>query len=291
MLTYRTGAAGAPSAARFMSEHLLQQTLPPEMAAMAEYYEQGVTPPTPADAAASRYGHLIVSVRLLVGDALDELIQVEIGRLAESALNSDGAAISNDELTSRAVGSFVAAGLVDRDHALASLKRRGIAADMLDAAVVDASRDRDYSSATAEPRRDMHPALARRLGINTRRVLTQSEVAFLLNGQRADGGEIEGRIKRATTLSLGNIFALDHRRKPTRIQLERVMASKTTDDLALPASDGQMAVRRFLVVLGVPVGGDVIMFGDMLWALTRVDRGWHDRLVYEEYVPPQYDDR
>ena len=44
MLTYRTGAAGAPAAARFMSEHLLQQTLSPEMAAMAEYYEQGVTP-------------------------------------------------------------------------------------------------------------------------------------------------------------------------------------------------------------------------------------------------------
>ena len=37
MLTYRTGAAGAPSATRNMSEHLLQQTLPPEMAAMAEY--------------------------------------------------------------------------------------------------------------------------------------------------------------------------------------------------------------------------------------------------------------
>lgn len=45
MLTYRTGAAGAPAASRFMSEHLLQQTLSPEMAAMAEYYEQGVTPP------------------------------------------------------------------------------------------------------------------------------------------------------------------------------------------------------------------------------------------------------
>jgi len=29
--------------------------------------------------------------------------------------------------------------------------------------------------------------LAHRLGINTRRGLTQSEVAFLLNGQRADG--------------------------------------------------------------------------------------------------------
>jgi hypothetical protein len=43
-------------AARFMSEHLLQQTLSPEMAAMAEYYEQGVTLPTLTDAAASRYG-------------------------------------------------------------------------------------------------------------------------------------------------------------------------------------------------------------------------------------------
>jgi hypothetical protein len=41
----------------------------------------------------------------------------------------------------------------------------------------------------------------------------------------------------------------------------------------------------------IPASDDVIMFGDMLWALTRVDRGWHDRLVYEEYVLPQYDDR
>jgi hypothetical protein len=55
MLTYRTGAAGASSAARAMSEHLLQQTLSPEMAAMAEYYRQGLHPPTPAEAAAARY--------------------------------------------------------------------------------------------------------------------------------------------------------------------------------------------------------------------------------------------
>ena len=38
-----------------MSEHLLQQTLSPEMAAMAEDHHQGLKPPTPAEAAAARY--------------------------------------------------------------------------------------------------------------------------------------------------------------------------------------------------------------------------------------------
>ena len=51
MLTYRTGAVGAPSAAKAMGGHLLQQTLSPEMAAMAEYHAQGMAPPTPAETA------------------------------------------------------------------------------------------------------------------------------------------------------------------------------------------------------------------------------------------------
>lgn len=256
MLTYRTGAAGAPSAARFMSEHLLQQTLPPEMAVMAEYYEQGVTPPTPADAAASRYGHHSVAGSLPNGVTLDELVQIEILRLAESALNSDGGAIAGDELALRAIGAFEAAGLVGRDDALACLGRFGVIVDLkrLDAVIADASRDRDYSSATAVPRRDMNPALAQRLGINTRRGLTQREMAFLLNGQRADGDEIVGRTKRATTLSLGNIFQLDHRRKPTRAQLDRVLAGQTVDGVPLPAGEAEKAVRRLLVVLGVKSG-------------------------------------
>src|SRR5579871_2698178 len=55
MLTYRTGAAGAPRAARNMAEHLLQQTLSPEMAVMAEYYEQGMTPPTQAEGGKDGY--------------------------------------------------------------------------------------------------------------------------------------------------------------------------------------------------------------------------------------------
>lgn len=42
MLTYRTGAAGAPSAAAGMADHLLEQTLTPEQAALAQYYQQGM---------------------------------------------------------------------------------------------------------------------------------------------------------------------------------------------------------------------------------------------------------
>jgi hypothetical protein len=253
MLTYRTGAAGAPSAARFMSEHLLQQTLPPEMAAMAEYYEQGVTPPTPADAAASRYGHLISAGNQFIGVQLEVLLEIEVLRLRESALHSDGSEIAPDELLLRAVGALLAAGLIGRPDALVSLQAGGIAFDSqrLDAAVADAARDRDYSSAAAAPRRDMHTSLAHRLGINARRGLTQSEVAFLLNGQRADGGEIAGRTKRATTLSIGNIFQLDHRRKPTPVQLARVLAGQTVEGQALPPEDAAKAVRRFLVVMGV----------------------------------------
>jgi len=41
VLTYRTGAAGAPSAALAMAKHLLEHTLPAEQMKVAEYYAQG----------------------------------------------------------------------------------------------------------------------------------------------------------------------------------------------------------------------------------------------------------
>jgi hypothetical protein len=45
MLTYRTGAAGSPSAAASMAEHLLQQTLPEAQAELAQYYGRGIGGP------------------------------------------------------------------------------------------------------------------------------------------------------------------------------------------------------------------------------------------------------
>ena len=98
MLTYRTGAAGSGRGARNMAEHLLQQTLSPEMAVMADYYEQGVAPPTAAEAVASRYLRHIMDGQLRPGAALDELVNFEAARLGESALGRDGRAIEGDEL-------------------------------------------------------------------------------------------------------------------------------------------------------------------------------------------------
>nr|WP_249201816.1 recombinase family protein [Acetobacter thailandicus] len=39
-MTYRTGVAGVPSAAVFMADHLLEQTVPASQAALARYYNQ-----------------------------------------------------------------------------------------------------------------------------------------------------------------------------------------------------------------------------------------------------------
>ncbi len=266
MLTYRTGAAGAPAAARFMSEHLLQQTLSPEMAAMAEYYEQGVTPPTLADAAASRYGRFTAGGTPLAADTLDGLVRVEAERLAESgAATATGADNGRDEPILRALAAFAAAGLVGCEEALASLVRlsgagpasEGSGAEVddkarrLDAAMAEAAVAPDRSSATAAPRRDMNPMLARRLGIEPQRGLKPDEVACLLNGQRADGSAIEGRVQRASSLPLSQIFGLDAARVPTPEQLARMLAGRKVNGEALPAEEAERAVRRLLSGLGV----------------------------------------
>lgn len=243
MLTYRTGAAGAPSAAKAMSEHLLQQTLPPEMAAMAEYYQQGVTPPTPAEAAATRYaGFQTVSDP----EERGRIFAAEIDRL------QDAAPASADSLAIRAAGVFVAAGLTDRAGAETLLRQQGAAftPDALDAEIRNATSSRDYSSATAMPRRDMNPQLADRLGIDVTRGLTPAEVAHLLNGQRADGTDIPGKEKQAPTEAIGKIFGMDERRLPTRAELEAVLAGQTVSGAALPDDVRDRSVRRFMSVLG-----------------------------------------
>jgi hypothetical protein len=243
-----------------MAEHLLQQTLPPEMAVMADYYEQGVTPPTAAEAAYSRYSRLMVDGALPGADALDGLVTSEAVRIGESAVAVDGAALPADELRLRAVAAFVAAGMVTRGDGVASLSRLASAGDdasgpgfeaRLDAAITAATTERDYTSAAATPRRDMAPALAQRLGIDPNRGLTAGEVAFLLNGQRADGREIEGKQTQSATLPLTQIFGLEGNQKPSREQLERMLDGKTITGKRLPEKEAQSAVRRLQTVLGV----------------------------------------
>ena len=185
--------------------------------------------------------------------ALDELVNAEAARLGESALGRDGRAVEGDELRLRALAAFAAAGLIQREEALASYTRltgQAPASDQLDAAIEIARTERDYSSATATPRRDMNPALANRLGINPNRGLTPKEVAFLLNGQRTDGDAIPGQKKQSATLSLGELFGLDAARRPTRPELERVLAGQTIDGERLAQDQAGRAVERFASAMG-----------------------------------------
>lgn len=55
MLTYRTGAAGAPSAALAMAMHLLEQTLPQAQAELAAYYQRGLAPSLQPDGSPGNY--------------------------------------------------------------------------------------------------------------------------------------------------------------------------------------------------------------------------------------------
>ncbi len=191
--------------------------------------------------------------QLRPGAALDELVNAEAARLGESALGRDGRAVEGDELRLRALAAFAAAGLIQREEALASYTRltgQAPASDQLDAAIEIARTERDYSSATATPRRDMNPALANRLGINPNRGLTPKEVAFLLNGQRTDGDAIPGQKKQSATLSLGELFGLDAARRPTRPELERVLAGQTIDGERLAQDQAGRAVERFASAMG-----------------------------------------
>ncbi|WP_298264663.1 MobF family relaxase [Acidocella sp.] len=234
-----------------MAEHLLQQTLSPEMAVMAEYYEQGMTPPTQAEAAYSRYNRLAVKGILPGGDALDELVKIEVARLGESVLAADGSVLRAGALELRAVAAFAGAGLVARDEAMASLTRLGnpVAIDRLDVAINDAMAARDYSSALATPRRGINPVLAHRLGIVPNRGLTPSEVAFLLNGQRADGRVIAGKQIQAGTQSLNQIFGLKGDQKPNQEQLEHMLSGRTANGEVLPEIAATAAVKRLETAL------------------------------------------
>jgi hypothetical protein len=275
-----------------MSEHLLQQTLSPEMAAMAAYYHQGLSPPSPAEAAAARYAAGAES-GLLAGAMLDALAAKEAERLSESRHAASGSAPSSGDAAVQVLGTFIAAGLVDETEALASLRRAGHVPDgaeseelreRLAQATQQARTDKDFSSATATPRRDMNPALAERLGISTNRALTPSEVANLLNGQCADGADITGKQKQASTEGIGSMFGMDESRMPTRAELENVLAGRRVDGAALAPDVAERAVRRFQAVLGAKHADltaaqrEDILSGHTATGGTLTTKQYHERM-------------
>jgi hypothetical protein len=96
----------------------------------------------------------------------------------------------------------------------------------------------------------MNPVLAARLGITPNRGLTPSEVAFLLNGQRADGRVIAGKQIQAATQSLIQIFGLKGDERPSRDQLEHMLSGRTASGESLPEKTAAAAVKRLETAFG-----------------------------------------
>jgi hypothetical protein len=97
----------------------------------------------------------------------------------------------------------------------------------------------------------MNPALAARLGITPNRGLKQDEIAFLLNGQRADGGAIKGKAIQNASLPLSDLFGLDPVVRPTPAEIQEILAGRTAADGAVEGMEAANAVRRFTAALGV----------------------------------------
>jgi hypothetical protein len=98
MLTYRTGAAGAPSAAAGMADHLLEQTLTPEQAALATYYQQGMEAASPGVTVAEPRRDLDPRMAAVLGlDPNRAPTREEIAHLLNGN-RTDGAAIPGKQI-------------------------------------------------------------------------------------------------------------------------------------------------------------------------------------------------
>ena len=154
---------------------------------------------------------------------------------------------------------------VDRD----ALKAR------IGTALTDAATRAGYASelaaaggTVAELRPDLSSDFAARLGIADRsRPLTTAEIAHLMNNQRADGGDIEGRKKHTAHRPVAEVFGLDPKALPSVAAIEHVLAGRRADGEAprvgtgngepLPAKVVQSSLRKFKAAIGVPADRDV----------------------------------
>lgn len=79
MLTYRSGAAGAPTAAKAMAKHLLEKTLPAEDMRLAEYYGRGAG----VDEAIAQDMGAVPAVRADIHPALSEALALQPGAFVD----------------------------------------------------------------------------------------------------------------------------------------------------------------------------------------------------------------
>jgi hypothetical protein len=157
MLTYSTIAAGEPSDARAMTNHLLTQTLPRDLAEQTRPLMQGIVAGSAEDRAVHALAGAVWARELGFGDAVSTLMLDHADRAADL------------EAEEQRLGNRLVRVLERRDF------------------------EDTYGPAPAEPRRDLHPLVARGLALDPDRTLSRSAIQALLAGRRADGRLIEGK--------------------------------------------------------------------------------------------------
>jgi hypothetical protein len=344
MLTYRTGAAGSPSAAKAMAEHLGEQTLPADKVELAQHYQRGMVAEFDAELGQDVFaGEAMKLLRAgtVLGELQDALAAAVIGRhsefvgaaMAGAHRDMDEAAVLaafaefvtvsdepgaeaaeveyrlTEELESRIfelrhkLGWAERHGLRDRIDDVQAWQREaaelgaerdriaGAFGEALAAAshrfdtVLEAAETALHGRTLPEPRRDTHPRLAALLGMDPNRPPTMEEVANLLNGQRADGGDIESKQKQRATAALDEALGLDPKQVPTSKQVAHVLAGRRADGQALEGPDARSVRGRFLRLMGVEGGREPIeVQAANLLAGRRADGSELDLAAYERGV-------
>ena len=176
MLTYRTGAAGAPSAARAMADHLLEQTLPQAQAELAEYYQRGSAPAEPGVTVAEPRRDMDPRVARLL--ALDPNRAPGVEAIAQllAGNRADGGRIPGKQVQRASESLAALLGLEP-----STLPGAAEIANILAGKRADGS---DLAEERAAAIRARFLAL---YGFHAKREPTEAERAHLLAGRRADG--------------------------------------------------------------------------------------------------------
>lgn len=126
--------------------------------------------------------------------------------------------------------------------------------------------------------------MARTLGIDMNRRLTEREIGNLLGAMTADGQEIKGRARHAATISVGEVFGLDgipNRQKgidaapPLGDEVTNILAGRRADGNPPRSADGKLlspdivegAITRFCAIYGLSSHGQITR--EQLAAATR----------------------
>ena len=132
----------------------------------------------------------------------------------------------------------------------------------------------EAGKAMAEVRPDMSARMAKLLGIDVRRRLSEDEIGNLLGATRTDGSLVEGRRRRSAIVSVGEAFGLagvPERQKgidakpPRAEEVDNILAGKRADGNPPRSEVGKLlqpdvvegALKRFRSIYGLPGQGEI----------------------------------